>query len=247
MNSGYIKLYRATLEHPMLAHDNNALIVFLKLLLKADRQTGVTTTGRYVLGELTNLKPITAWKALLRLRDNGMVTLTTRYQRGNSAVTQSGNSNFTTIHICNWEKWQGTGISADNSAVSARYHINKKKKENTTHVVEPTASLNSPAVKTTPLSPPAGSDAGKVVDYYNLAFGTQYAQLPARLDNVQTRLKRWSVEDIIRAIDNAHADDFFNGGGPRGWRGNLDYLVRNDVNLEKYLLLQATPKKEVIF
>lgn len=102
MNNGWIKSYRSINQHELLANDNSAFIVFMKLLHQVDKTTGKYTTGRFKLAELTNLKPTTAWDALKRLEKHKM------------AVIKSDNKK-TTVYICNWHKFQATN---DNSAVN---------------------------------------------------------------------------------------------------------------------------------
>lgn len=94
----YVKLYRSLLDHEMLSEDNTAFIVFTKILLRADWKTGKLVTGRFKLASLTNLKPMTAWDALHRLQTVRVVRLETV-------------SNKTTIHICNWHKYQSETVN----------------------------------------------------------------------------------------------------------------------------------------
>lgn len=113
---GWVKSYRSVLDHELLANDNSAYIVFTKLLLKVDRKTGKYTTGRFKLGDLCNLKPITAWKALHRLKNGQMVSL-------------SSNNRFTVITICNWTKYQGNGNSSRNNQVTTGEQPSNTKQE----------------------------------------------------------------------------------------------------------------------
>lgn len=101
--STYVKFFRAIADHQLLANDNTAYLVFTKVLLKADWKTGTYRTGRKKLGLLTNLKDTTAWAALQRLSNDGMLTLVST-------------GRFTDIHISNWWKYQGeTEKSIDRS------------------------------------------------------------------------------------------------------------------------------------
>lgn len=114
--STYIKLYRALLDHDLLANDNTAFVVFTKVLLKADWKTGTYRTGRNKLGLLTNLKATTSWAALQRLANDGALTLTTT-------------GRFTDIHISNWWKYQGESEKANDSSVTRSQHSNDTKQE----------------------------------------------------------------------------------------------------------------------
>lgn len=109
-------MYRALLDHQLLANDNTAFIVFTKILLKADWKTGSYRTGRNKLGLLTNLKATTAWAALQRLANDGALTLT-------------ATGRFTDINISNWWKYQGESEKVNDSSVARSQHSNDTKQE----------------------------------------------------------------------------------------------------------------------
>lgn len=114
--NGWVKLYRDCLEHEILANDNSAFLVFAKLLLKVNRKNGKFITGRFKLGELTNLKPTTAWKTLKRLEKHKMVTL-------------ASDNKKTVIYICNWTKWQGNGDTDSDNKVTTKGQQSDTKQE----------------------------------------------------------------------------------------------------------------------
>lgn len=114
--STYVKFFRALADHQLLANDNNAYIVFTKVLLKADWKTGVYRTGRKKLGLLANLKDTTAWGALKRLENDGAVTLVTT-------------GRFTDIHICNWWKYQGETEKSNDRSATRNEQLNDTKQE----------------------------------------------------------------------------------------------------------------------
>lgn len=114
--STYVKTFRALADHHLLGNDNTCLVVFIKILLKADWKTGVYRTGRKKLGLLTNLKDTTAWGALKRLEKDGIVTLVST-------------GRFTDIHICNWWKYQGETEKANDRSTTRNEQSNDTKQE----------------------------------------------------------------------------------------------------------------------
>lgn len=114
MKNGWIKSYRKILEHELLANDNNAFIVFMKLLHHVDKQTGSVTTGRFKMSELTNLNPNTVYATLKRLEKAKM-------------ITQKPNNRFTTIHICNWKRYQGNDNTVLQQPDNNQITLNKNK------------------------------------------------------------------------------------------------------------------------
>ena len=102
MNSGWVKLHRQILDNEFLSYDNNAFIVFTKLLLLADKKTGRYITGRYRFAEIMNLNPSTARNVLDRLCKQGLVDSTSDNKR-------------TVISICKWKQYQQVKDSPEDS------------------------------------------------------------------------------------------------------------------------------------
>jgi len=99
--------------------DNNAFIVFTKLLLCVDRKTGCFTTGRYALAELCNIKPSTVRDVLKRLEREGMIIVEPDYSKSK-------------IYICKWGNYQTASVTSPSPARHQpvpRTTLNKKKKE----------------------------------------------------------------------------------------------------------------------
>ena len=131
----YIKLYREILDNPRLSSDNNAYLMFTKLLLKVDRHTGTYITGRKKLATLCNLKETTAWMTLKRLNDDNMINMLSDKHK-------------TKITICNWDEYQSRGDRYDDrSSVDlmtkkrgfddTKQELKKKNKENKKKVLSP--------------------------------------------------------------------------------------------------------------
>ena len=109
MNNGWIKLHRQILENEFLQHDNNAYLLFTKLLLLANKKNGRYITGRHRLAEITNMNPSTVRDTLARLCKEGL------------ADTEP-DSKKTVITICKWKHYQQTNDRVDDSQTTARRH-----------------------------------------------------------------------------------------------------------------------------
>lgn len=103
----FVKFYRQLLDNDFLIRDNNAYLVFTKLLLRVNWKTGSLTTGRYKFSLLVNLKPTTAYATLQRLENAGMVTL--HSDRVSTKIT-----------VVNWKKFQGVDRLDDNLMTTSR-------------------------------------------------------------------------------------------------------------------------------
>ena len=51
---------------------------------------------------------------------------------------------------------------------------------------------------------------------------------------IKARLKKYSVDDLKRAFENAEESDFLKGSNSRNWSANFDWIM-NDTNLAKVL------------
>lgn len=148
--TGWVRIYRSVLDDEILAEDNTAAILFFRLLLLVDRNTGSWRLSRNKFAATNNMKPSTCYKALKRLEAAGMIQLTPH-------------DNFTVVTICNYttyqDKKQGVtvtsqeqqrnskGTTSDQSKSSvqeqdsvtsgnAQEHYNKKEKKNKTNTYE---------------------------------------------------------------------------------------------------------------
>lgn len=93
--NGWVKLHRKILENIFLMHDDNAFIVFTKLLMMANSKGEVGSSGRE-LAKKINLNYSTLYKVLSRLEEEAM-------------IKQSSKQRYTVISICNWGNYQETG------------------------------------------------------------------------------------------------------------------------------------------
>lgn len=94
MQIGWVKLWRKIEDHPIM-QDPNAMLVFIDLLVSADRRTGQVVTGRYMRSLKLNMKPSTWRDALMRLKRWEMADI-------------KADSTKSIISICNWSKYQAT-------------------------------------------------------------------------------------------------------------------------------------------
>lgn len=116
MDNGYIKLWRNLNKNEILANDNNALVVFIRLLTLVDRNTGSYITGRKKLAVFMNMNDRTLYGVLKRLERATMLQL-------------NSNNNATTIYICNWHKWQQDSNSSATETQTKRNTKQEGEKE----------------------------------------------------------------------------------------------------------------------
>lgn len=69
-----------------------------------------------------------------------------------------------------------------------------------------------------------------------LGFSETVRYTDGRKRKLQSRLKSYKGKEILKAAENLGADDYMQGDNPTGKRyGDIDYLLRNDEIIDKYL------------
>lgn len=90
--NGWVKLHRKIGENVFLMKDNNAYMVFTKLLWLVSSK-GEWAGGREQLGAAVNLNPRTVYDVLLRLESQHLINI-------------KSNKRYSVVSICNWSKYQ---------------------------------------------------------------------------------------------------------------------------------------------
>jgi len=69
-----------------------------------------------------------------------------------------------------------------------------------------------------------------------------YKLTTSRRNKIKTRLKEFSPNQILKAIDNTSEDSFYSGTNDRGWTADLDYITRSYEITER--LINLTPRRK---
>ena len=93
MNQGWVMYHRKIKDNIFLMKDNNAYLVFSKLLVYVN-SNGQWAGGKHQLAELLNVPAGTLYETLRRLQANHMITI-------------APNHKYTTYTICKWAQYQG--------------------------------------------------------------------------------------------------------------------------------------------
>lgn len=217
MEKGWVKSHRRMLENDFLMHDNNAYLVFTKLLLMVGKEKGQWSGGRRQLGELMNLNHSTLYKVLIRLEDNGMIKIESKVR-------------YSTITIANWQQYQQTDnrevtdprtlaqqgdnpvLVTDevttrephgNRSVTTRGHSNKKKKENKKIITS--NEVGKPAVYGKP-------EINEMFTYWQEVVGYELsAKVQPNRNACNNLIKKHGIEGLkglIRGVALSQADKF---------------------------------------
>lgn len=84
----------------------------------------------------------------------------------------------------------------------------------------------------------ASNEANHIIEHFNSLFGTKYRVTPDRSKKIKLRLNTYSIDEINTAIDNLKQSSFHNGNNDRGWKAGIDFIIRNDEQIDKFLNLE---------
>lgn len=215
MNDTFVKLYRKTLENPVLSSDNNAYIMFTKLLLKVDWNSGQATLGRSQLAQLCNMKPTTAYGVLLRLVDNNF-------------VTASSFTKYTEITVVNWSKYQGSKApirQLDEESVTA-----SRLNDDTIIRNKEVRIKNNTNVEFHPKYQPTHE---KIC----LLFAkspSQYKLSIKRRDTLKRRISDIGEDKVIQACDALSKSSFHMGDNARNWIADPYWCLQSFEKAEEW-------------
>lgn len=91
-----------------------------------------------------------------------------------------------------------------------------------------------------------GEKLERIVEKYNALFDKSCRTTAGRKSKLKTRLETYSLDEILKAVKNASKNKFYSGRNDRKWVMGLDYLLRNDENIDRLLNLEiqsSSPKK----
>lgn len=180
MQTGWIKLYRKTLNNEVFKYDHTAFHLFVTLLLLVNKDTGKWTGGRFQLTEACVMNPSTLYKALKRLESSRLVTL-------------SSNNRFTTVSICKWSQYQGNGNTKGEQQSNNKVTTGEQRSNTLTRSKELRIKNNTKVLQTK--SEFGNSEINEIVDYYKTKM-----QLP-KLDGT-IKGNRYAANRILKAANN---------------------------------------------
>lgn len=79
------------------------------------------------------------------------------------------------------------------------------------------------------------NEVSQIIEFFNSLFEKKYRITPDRKKKIKLRLKSYTVDEIKLAIDNLSKSKFHNGDNDRGWVADIDFIIRNDEQIDKFL------------
>lgn len=227
--NGWIKWHLQLIDNDLFREDWTAWHVFEYLCLMAykGKPQGVVVTSRYKIANTIGGNHNTIYKAIKRLEKAKMVTI---------SVT----SKKTTIYICNWHTFQQVGNHSSNSSVTSEQPLGNtliriKNKNIDTNVSSRVSNETSTSVQ-------------KLYELYLQEFDTtepRFKLTPGRRAKLGLRVKDAGYDLTAQAIRNTAASAWHRGENDRGWKANLDFIVRTYEQIER--LAGMGTEKEITY
>lgn len=83
------------------------------------------------------------------------------------------------------------------------------------------------------------------IDCFNSLFGSHHKPTKGREEKLAARLKKFTREEILRALSNLSKSPFHRGDNDRKWVADPDFLIRNDEQVDKWIN-KAPPKQQTL-
>lgn len=137
-----------------------------------------------------------------------------------------GTNNKTTFWATNLQNGDSEVNKTATSEVNktATSYIYKNKRDKTKRELGKGKNVNS------------NQELERVYNHYLERFGTtagRYKLTDKRKAKLRNRLADCGADMVCEAIDHARDDYWYNGDNPRGWKADLDFIIRSYENVEK--------------
>ena len=93
-------------------------------------------------------------------------------------------------------------------------------------------------------TPPRVGDVTNFINQFNTLFTSSYKETPKRRLVYNQRLKNFTPDQILVALEHLATDDFSRGKNDRGWVADPDYLLRTDEMVDRWLNKTSKPKSK---
>lgn len=223
---GWIKLHRTILENPIVCKDAAHFAVWSYLLLNATHterrvifdkeemvlKSGQLITGRKVIAEKFNID------------ESKVQRILKTFENAQQIEQQTSNKNRL-ISIVRWEEYQQIEQQIEQrvnnkcTTNAQQMHTNKNDKKGKNE-------KNNNISKDIYVSTNADT-SGVVIEKWNsLNLSKVICIKNNRAKMLQARIKEYSLEKVIEAIDNIKDSNFLKGQNNRGWIIDIDWFLK---------------------
>jgi len=211
MNEGWIKIYRKILDNKIW--DNPVgFKIWVWCLLKANHKECDVLLSRKTVHLDRGQFLFGRLSASEELKQSpSTVRNWIMFLKQDNCLDIKSSNKYSIITIINYDEYQTLDSKLDNKITT------EKKQNNTDKNVKNENNVNT------------------YVSFFNEKFKTQYTATSGRENKLSQRLKKFTLEEILKAVDNLSQSKFHTGDNDRGWKADPDFLIRNDEQIDKWL------------
>lgn len=234
MSNGWIKLYRSTLKNPFM-FDADVLGTWIYILLNVSYQQedAVFEGKRITLQPGQGIFRFTEMAHVLGVTRSRMYRIIGLLESEKQIEKQSSPRN-SIVTVINWSKYQ-SAEKQNETQVENKRETNEKQvgnlpiKERIEEVKKERNINNTNVLFVIPAEdePQKTSEYQPVIDAWNsLPLKNITAIKGKRLDGVRARIKEYSLDDVLHAIDMIRNSPFLLGQNSKGWQITFDWFIR---------------------
>lgn len=230
--NGWIKLYRQTLDNPIVMKDADHLAVWIYLILNA-------THDEYPAlfkGKKITLKPgqlITGRKAIsnvLGISESKIFRIINCFKSEHQIEQQTSNKN-SLISIVNWDLYQSSEQQIESQMNSNRTASEQQVNTNKNERMKECKNVRNKKESK------EKNDYQLIADLYNetcVSFPKLRTLSESRKKAIKARLHTYTIDDFKLLFQKAEASDFLKGRNDRNWSATFDWLIK-DSSMAKVL------------
>ena len=234
MSNGWIKLYRSTLKNPfMFEADVLGTWIYILLNVSYQQEDAVFEGKRITLQPGQGIFRFTEMAHVLGVTRSRMYRIIGLLESEKQIEKQSSPRN-SIVTVINWSKYQ-SAEKQNETQVENKRETNEKQvgnlpiKERIEEVKKERNINNTNVLFVIPEDdePQKTSEYQPVIDAWNsLPLKNITAIKGKRLDGVRARIKEYSLDDVLRAIEMIRNSPFLLGQNKQGWQITFDWFIR---------------------
>ena len=227
MDEGYILLHRKIVNWEWFS-DPNTLVVFVHCLLRANWKDGKFQGREVKRGEFVTSLAKLSEETTLSVQN---VRTALKHLESTGELTSRGYSKYRIISISNYDKYQ----CPNNQLTSNQQATNKQLttiEESNKEINIISSSLHSEDIRPTETVRQGNSEeVRQIVDAWNtlvtlgISGVTKMSSTSTRYKNLTARLKQYSLDEVLTAIEKVKTSDFLLGR-KTDWRIDFDWFVK---------------------
>lgn len=228
MVEGYVKIYRKLRDNPIYKN-SKAVHIWLECLFRAShkdnsiflkRQKVSLKAGQFCMG----------YREFANSVSLGVSTVHYWFEvlEAERIVERKTSTQGTIVTILNWNDYQNVErkVERKRNANGTQTESNKNVKnvKNVNNIYRGGfGNLELPEV------------LEKYIELVNSNTGKSFRPTKGRGDKLKARLKNYSYDDLITALNNMYKNPFYKGKNDRGWIADPDFLIRSDEQVDRFL------------